>query len=421
MKGRWIPLTLMTLCLILVLAAFPAPSRVGAAEVLMALVSLALFAHFLLIGRKSVKMSGAARLVGLTLVFHVTAWIMAAVVGMASGVDALSMARSLLPQILFAPVAFVGLYLLGPGDSGKIVKPLVFVAFCHGLYLIGLGVFAYSAASGVSDLQVSRITLIDPRTTVPLFLALVPFGLAMLTREKVKTKLFGIGCVFLGCSGALATQTRAQILAIAVAVLVFGALWVVAHPTRKTFAAMIALAGVGIVAVVALPPLRNLALSVIERQAKLGDNARFDAEWLPALETWDNYGPGAALVGIGLGTSIKIQSGEENTYLHNQIIYVLVYTGLIGTLLIYSLYFMSFVVFCCRFLRERSPDDAAAAALLASLVVYVLFFAVHKLFSFTLMVFVLTALAMRRSAADTLPQPVRDERPLPSDPVVARS
>lgn len=387
-------LWLAGICLFLVLIAFPAPSSVGVAEVLMALTSLGFLAHFLIIQRKKADLSSASKVVGFTLVAHVLGWIIASVIGMIQGVDALTLARSLLPQILFAPLAFIGFSFFNHDDSKRLVRPLIWVAFFHALYLIGLGVFAYSNSD---NLAISRITFLDPRTTVPLFLALVPFGLAMITKPKMKTKLGGLTLCFMGAASALATQTRAQLLAIFVAGLVFGYLYLLAHPTKTTIAVAVSLVLVGVASIFIVPPLRNLALSVIERQAKVGDNARFEAEWRPALESWDNHGTPALVTGIGLGVPIRILTGEENTYVHNQLIYTVVYTGLLGTILIFSVYFSAFIVLVKRFLKEKIPEDAAAAALLVCLFSYGLFFAVHKLFSYNLMVFVIIALAMRGS------------------------
>lgn len=394
MKNNKLPFILLTVCLLLVLIAYPAPSSVGVAEVLMALTSLIVFGHFLILRRRFISISPAGKLVGYLLVVHVLGWVIAGVVGMLHGVDAMSIMRSLLPQILFAPVALIGLSLDRAEDVTKIVKPLVVVALLHGLYLLGLGVFAYS---GGENLQVARITFLDPRTTVPLFLALVPFGLAFLTQQGWKVKAFGLASILLGLTGALATQTRAQLLAIFVSMLVFAILYTIAWPTKKTLTLAASVVLLGTIAVVSIPTLRNLALSVVERQAKVGDNARIDEEWLPALTTWDSRGADAVLIGIGLGVPIKLLTGAENTYVHNQVIYTLVYTGLIGTVLILGLYFFAFYVLSKRYLREKLIYDAAAAALLCGLFAYGLFFAVHKLFSYNLMVFVLIALAMRGS------------------------
>jgi O-antigen ligase len=215
----------------------------------------------------------------------------------------------------------------------------------------------------------------------------------------------GLALVGLGTIGALATQTRAQLLAIAVAILFFGLLFLIRRPTKTAIATAVALCVLGAITVAIVPPLRNLAIVVVERQRELGDNARLEDEWLPALNLWERRGPLASVIGIGLGEPIRTFSGDEKTYIHNQAIYNVVYTGFLGLVMVYGVYFASLFVFLRRFWRDRTVYDLGAAACLLAIMVYALFFAVHKLLSFNLMLFTLVAMAMRQSS----PPAVSDE------------
>lgn len=402
-SGRTVQISLAVALGFGVLIAFPAPAGIGVAEVVISLLALATLLHFVLVRAPQVRLSADARLVGWALVAHVAIWMVAGLVGVLQGVELMTVVRSLLPQILLAPVALVGLSLKDDADVRRLGRGLLWIGGLHALYLLGLGVFAYSAAGSTTDLAVSRITLLDPRTTMPLFLACPAFGLALLAEGRLRGRAVGLALVGLGTIGALATQTRAQLLAIAVAILFFGLLFLIRRPTRAAIATAVALCLVGALTVATVPPLRNLAMVVVERQRELGDNARLEDEWLPALQLWERRGPLASLVGIGLGEPIRTFSGDEKTYIHNQAIYNVVYTGYLGLVMVYGVYFTSLFVFLRRFWRDRSVYDLGAAACLVAIMIYALFFAVHKLLSFNLMLFTLVAMAMRQSGMAPLP------------------
>ena len=416
MSGKRIQIGLSVVLGILVLIAFPAPTSVGVAEVAMALISFAILLHFLLVRRQFVKLSGAGKLLAWALIAHVTVWMGASLIGIANGIPIMTIVRNLLPQILFAPIVLVGMSLEHQEDSRKLANTLFGIGLMHAIYLVGLGVFAYSGAAGIGDLELSRITFLDPRTTMPLFLACVPFGLAILTRPPLRKRLVGLLGCFLAVAGAFATQTRAQLLAIFIAVMIFGLLYLLARPTKATITAILSLTALAMVTIATVPTLRNLALTVVERQRTLGDNARLEDEWLPALHKWEQSGPAALAFGIGLGVPTPTFSGEEKTYIHNQVIYMAVYTGLIGSIFAWLIYGVAAFVLARRFLREKDPNDAAACAAIISLVSYALFFAVHKIFSFNLMIALLFAIAMR---GDRRPEsrPTRSVASLPLEPI----
>lgn len=395
MSGRRIQFFLGGVLGFLVLVAYPAPASIGVAEVLMGLAAVVLTLHIFLVRREFVDLSGGAKMVGWCLVAYLTAWLIASVVGVFNGVQLMTIVRSLLPQVMFAPVALLGLSMTKPGDERRTGKTIVIIGVLHAIYLVTLGFLAYRTASSASDLVTSRITFLDPRTTMPLFLGIAPFSLAAVAEGRLRTKLLGIGGVLLAVAAAFATQTRAQILALGLGIIAFGVLYIVAKPTPKAvFTAVVLVAFAG-AAVMVVPPLRNLATAVLVRQSKVGDNARITEEWIPAMTQWDSRGVAAAPFGIGLGSTVRDFSGEEKTYIHNQSIYTLVYTGIVGFVMVASLYVMSIVVLVTRFVREGNIFDLAAASCLLSVWVYGELFAVHKLFSYNLMVFLLVAVAMR--------------------------
>lgn len=387
-----------------VLVAYPAPSAVGIPEVAMGLIAATIAVHFLIVRDRFTRISPEGKLVAIGLSAYTLAWLLASVWGVLKGSEMMSIVRSLLPQVLFAPVALVGLSLTEEGDARRLGKVLVWIGAAHGLYLLALGVVAYTGAGSSSDLAVSRITFLDTRTTMPLFLALAPFGLAAVSAGKLRNKLAGVGAVAMCAAAALATQTRAQLLAIVLACAAFGILAILRNPTPTALATAAMALVLGAMVVGVTPPLRRLAMAVVERQEQVGDNARLADEWLPALNQWEARGQSGFWGGIGLGTPIKDFSGEEKTYIHNQSIYTLVYTGVIGLVLVSSLYACTFFALVRRYWATRNPVDLAAASTLVALWTYGQLFAVHKLFSFNLMLAVVVAIAIR-------PRQVLEQKP----------
>ncbi len=399
---------------LVVVAAYPAPSSIGIPEVVMGVLAVALAAHFFFVRARHVRLSPMGRMVGLSLVGYLAVWAVAALVGTVRGTEMMAILRSLLPQVLFLPIALVGLSIESEEDERALRGTVLWPGLLHGLYLVGLGVLAYTGQSSATDLVTSRITFLDTRTTMPLFLVLGPIGLAMIVEGSMRAKVGGAALFGICCAAALATQTRAQILAIVIGCLVFGVCFVLRRPTVKTVALVLMLVLCGGLFIAVVPPLRNLAMAVVERQQSVGDNARIDDEWMPALNQWEASGPEGFWFGIGLGQTVKDFSGEEKTYIHNQTIYSMVYTGVVGTALTVAFYALTFGSLVRRFWRDRTYVDLAMAACLASLWTYGQLFAVHKLFSFNLVLFVVAAFALRRTVGE-----VRGSLVVPRGGVVA--
>ena len=398
MSGRWVQSAMVALLGVAVLVAYPAPSSIGIPEIVMGLLALGLAVHFFVVRGRFTQLGRNGRLVAWGLGAYLAAWLLGSVLGVLRGAEMMSIVRSLLPQVLFAPVVLVGLSLSDPADGKRLGKILVWIGAIHGLYLLGLGVIAYTGAGSSSELAVNRITFLDTRTTMPLFLALAPFGLAAFVSGRLRNKVAGASGVLLCAAAALATQTRAQILAIVLACLVFGVLAIARNPTPVALASAAVVLVLGAATVAAVPPLRKLALAVVERQEQVGDNARLADEWIPALNQWEARGAAGFWGGIGLGIPIKDFSGEEKTYIHNQSIYTLVYTGVIGLVLVSALYGATAFSLVRRYWATRDTVDLAAASALVGLWTYGQLFAVHKLFSFNLMLFVIVAIAIRPRA-----------------------
>jgi O-antigen ligase len=152
------------------------------------------------------------------------------------------------------------------------------------------------------------------------------------------------------------------------------------------------MAGLG----VAIPQTRALIQAVALRSQSDLDTGRFRDEWEPAVDAVLERGLPGLTFGIGAGESFITGAGEERTYIHNLILYCLVYFGSPGLGLMLLSYILLFLALVRRSYAEDDPRYAGLAAMLAGMFVFAQFFAVHKLFSYNLMLVL---------AAQTLAQP----------------
>ena len=123
-------------------------------------------------------------------------------------------------------------------------------------------------------------------------------------------------------------------------------------------------------------------------------NGRIYDEWIPALTAWTNSDMLGLIFGIGAGTTFTVATGEERTYIHNLVIYSLVYGGIYGLLSCLWLYFTIFKTLIYRASQASQIIYLGFAALLASIFAYAQLFAVHKGLAFNAMLFLMIALAL---------------------------
>lgn len=332
-------------------------------------------------------------------------------IGVLGGASLPAVSRAVGPYLIFLPVAAAGAWLGRGSTVAATVRALVVVGLAHAVFLLAL------FGTGVQDLLdlravfLGRTTLLDARTTVPLFLASALLPLAWIGHGPVPRRTAAMVLVAVSIAGALSTQTRSQLLALAVGMATFlpcyGLWWArrhnrsLARATRRIVlvGAVAALAtGAGIVTI---PTLRVLAQAVTLRTAADQDNGRIANEWAPAVRQV-TASAGTMALGIGAGRSFITGEGEERTYVHNLGIYALVYGGVGGVVIVALFYLVIAAALVRQFRREASLESAALLALLVALAVYAQFFAVHKLLSYNLMLALIAqAAASGRSAAPT--------------------
>ena len=191
---------------------------------------------------------------------------------------------------------------------------------------------------------------------------------ATLTRSMILAAFLGVGgVVFL-----LRVHSVARLVPLAVAIR-RGAILV----------GVLAAVAAGVVAIT--PPLRALTVAVITRAQTVGDGGRIDDEWSPAMAMLGGGGVPAVMLGVGSGQTFVTGEGEARTYVHNLVVYSLLYSGVPGA----AMWLLGYLVLTAELFRrgwrEARPELLGGSVMVAAMFVYGQFFAVHKLFSYNLM------------------------------------
>lgn len=336
-------------------------------------------------------------------------------IGLMNGVPLLNVLRSIGPYINFFPLLLMGLLparLINPWMIGSIFIAVGLMQASYQIYLY------LSQANGVlSTLSVlrGRITLIDPRTTLPIVLSIAVLPLAFFTHKNIFLKGLAITLILLGLVGAAATLTRSILLAIFVSWLTFLILYLYQRSQADDFSFTVfikkfcigILLAIGLILLISLiPKIYMLEQGLLARfyyyssSTASADysNGRLYDEWLPALHAWVNSGVLGIFFGIGAGTTFTVLTGEERTYIHNLFIYSLVYGGVFGLFACLWMYFTVFKLLVTRALQSNQLIYLGFASLLIGLFSYGQLFAVHKGLAFNAMLFLMITLALVQPA-----------------------
>jgi len=305
-------------------------------------------------------------------------------------------ARSAIPYLAFLPVALLGLLVGRERRPMVVTAPLLIAGLGQSAYLLGLFLLRVPDPTDTRTVWLARITLLDPRTTLPLLLAaaLLPMAAFAASKGMLRRLLWALPIGLAGAA-ALSTQTRSQLVAVLAGVAAFAAIHAVWRAGRRgqpwyrglargAVAGLVAL--VAVVAILyAIPHTRALLQALFIRSATSVDTGRVANEWVPALDAVVGGGLPDLLAGMGSGQSFITAGGEEQTYVHNLVLYGLVYFGAPGLCLILLGYALLVAGLWRRGHRTGDRRYFALAALVIALFVYAQFFAVHKLFSYNLM------------------------------------
>ena len=318
------------------------------------------------------------------------------IVGVLRGIPFDAALRSTLPYAAFLPVGLLGLAIGPKARVWAVTGPLTLIGAAHAAYLLGLFLLRTPDPTDTRTVFLARITLLEPRTTLPLLFAaaLLPMAAVAATRRRL-VRILWAAPIAMAVGAALSTQTRSQIVALVAGAAAFAALhavWRARQRGRSWAMGLVrgAIAGVlgGAVAVGILyliPQTRSLLEALVLRSQTQADTGRIADEWIPALNAVINDGLAGVFGGIGAGQSFITASGEERTYVHNLLLYGLVYFGAPGLALMLVAYALTLAGLWRRAVASLDRRYLALAALVAALLVYAQFFAVHKLFSYNLM------------------------------------
>jgi len=392
---RWLVLALAGL-LGLTLIGEPAPTAVGVTELLLVLGTGLLVVAALARARlvRSWMLGASHRSILVVTAAYCLSLLAGMALGLLGGAEPSTTVRAAGPYLVFLPVAATGAWLGHRTTLAATVRAMVLVGTAHAVFLLAL------FGTGVQDLLdlravfLGRTTLLDARTTVPLFLASALLPLAWVGHGRRATRLGALLLVALSVAGALSTQTRSQLLALGTGMGTFlpcyGIWWARRHG-RSLAGATRRMVSIGLVSMVlvataifTVPALRVLAQAVTLRTAADQDNGRIANEWVPAMQQVSSS-TSAMTLGIGAGRSFITGEGEERTYVHNLVIYSLVYGGVSGVVIMAMFYLVVAMALVRRIRHEAGLESAAMLALLVALATYAQFFAVHKLLSYNLM------------------------------------
>jgi len=393
----WLILSVNLIALLATLLGEPAPRGIGPVEALLA--ASCGVAAILAVRRPiatRVRADPSARLASIVVVLLVTPVALSLGVSAVRGAEWVPAVRSVAPYLACLGFAVAGAPEAGLLHVRRVTYVIVAVGLLHSAYLLALYAGVRGLSGTAETIRLARITLLDPRTTMPLALAaaVAPWAtIPGLRRFRARLGLTLLAAV--ATLAVVATQTRSMIMAasLGAGVALFGA--TALHQARRAGStvaglrrgvAALAIAGVlALVVIAALPPLRSLAGAVILRATQEGDTGRVENEWAPVLASLGDEGLEGALWGVGAGGSFVTAAGQDRTYIHNLILYGLYYSGLPGGGMWVLAYVLLIAGLLKRGWREREPSLFALGGVVLALCVYGQFFAVHKLFSYNLL------------------------------------
>ena len=396
---------IVVFCIMLVsLLADPAPVSIELSDVI--LILLPFFLGFLsLVTLKSYKIYLPEKNLLIAIMIYLGYLLLSMLLGLMHGVPFLNSLRSLGPYINFFPLILLGLLPIRLVNPWMIGTTLMLVGAMQASYQLYLYVHHSYGSAGTLDVLRHRITLLEPRTTLPIILSVTTLPMVWLSNKNSLAKYLALSFILFGLVAAAATLTRSIIISIVVGWVTYSILFLTTQSYkqlfRKFFIYFIVLMAV-ILLMSLIPKINMLEQGVWARfsyhSSAAGStdysNGRLYDEWLPAINTWANSGVLGLFFGIGAGNTFIVASGEERTYIHNLAIYSLVYGGFYGLFACLWLYFTVFKTLLIRAAQSNQLIYLGFAALLASMFSYAQLFAVHKGLAFNAMLFLIITLAL---------------------------
>lgn len=392
----------------------PAPAQLDIFSML--LIGLSCFTGVLcLAGSPSYKMYTDNLILFLAVSFYLFYLILSVLSGLLHDVPVLKILRSAGPYLSFFPLVFIAFL---PNHLYKL-RNLVFVMVLVGLIQSCYHFYLYYTHPTTSTLGVlqNRMTLIDPRTTLPIFMCvpilLLPYFFNNITTRKVNyLSTLGFGMlILLGLFAGILTLTRSIVLSVLFGWFMFVFLYVIQQYfcnqaklllifSRLLIYLLALFVLIGLISLI--PTVQLIESGILARffnNTQLTgttdySNGRLYDEWLPALTAWFQSDFVGKLIGIGAGKSFIVLNGEERTYIHNVCIYHLVYGGIFGLLASLGLYASLIITLMKKAIATNESHYVSFAAFVFTLFFYSQFFAVHKVLAFNLFLFLIIAVAL---------------------------
>lgn len=325
------------------------------------------------------------------------------------GVPILNVLRAIGPYINFVPLLFVCLLPENLLSTRSIAFSLLFVGLLQALYQISLYFSGSQDVHNALGVLRGRITLIEPRTTLPIVfsVAILPIA-AIIHYKNIFIKMAAVCLIAIGFFSGAVTLTRAIILSIFCGWIIFWFLVVHYHYKSanllivlRKFLVYMAFLFLIVALISSIPKIYILEQGIWARfQAPNGkvqdySNGRINNEWIPAVRSWTNSGILSLFFGIGAGNTFTTESGEERSYIHNLTLYHLVYGGLYGLVVCLWLYYSIFKMLLYRAIETKKIIYFSFAALFSSIFLYSQLFAIHKGLAYNTMLFLMIILALR--------------------------
>jgi hypothetical protein len=413
-------------CIVLVsFLANPAPVSIEAIDLILIILPL-LIGFYSLIVTRTYRLYPTENHLLIAATLYLSYLLLSLLAGLLHGVALLNVLRSIGPYINFFPLLLLGFLSSTVFRPSMVIFTLITVGIFQIIYLIYL-YFTYSGVgSSTLHVLINRITFIDRRTTLPLFLSVTILPIAFSIyysssgMKNVLINLLSIILILMGFFAGIITLTRSIFLSIIFGWIVYLMLYLyyqskmnssVLLPLIKKISIYLLCFICIILLMSCFKTVQMIESGLFSRFSDSShlqnadfSNGRLYDEWIPALTTWVNSDILGILFGIGAGYPFIILSGEERTYIHNLCIYNLVYGGFYGLLTCLLLYLVLLKTLIYRAFQTQNIAYLAFAALLMSMFFYAQFFAVHKGFAFNVMLFLIMAIALCR------PVPISNSR-----------
>jgi len=391
----------------------PAPKEFFNINILI-LVSLIVISIIIILSQKlktSVSFNGYNSLLHYALLFYLLYLLISFCIGFVSLKIPLSALRSTGPYVIMLP--FIVLICLRDYKFSldRLALMMIFCGLLQSLNCIYL-YFTEIHNFTMANVLLQRITLRDPRTTLPFVLAsaILPLNYFFNSSYGFYKRYVALLVIALSVFGAIATSTRSIILAIGCGWFIYLMILLIYREKVFKLTKTLLLQRLAVFAILLIllfflfNHVQSTRAAFLAFSARAGmhnfadySTGRIDAEWLPAIKIWWHAKLLNFLFGAGSGIGFDAPWGKSITYMHNLLVYALFYGGIFGVVAVLGVYLATFYSLWEKAKILAEPQYFMFCAFLFGLFCYAELFAVHKLFSYNLIFALLIGVALRNN------------------------